>query len=148
MEGDVLYRRSQPAPPGWMALILYGPLAVIAAVGYAFRSLEELLPALAPLAAVMTVVFLGARRLTVSVTPSDLTVEYSLGWPRRRISRSEIVSAEPFRVPWWYGVGIRLTPKGWLWSVWGYRTVMLTRSNGRRFLVGADDPEALAAALR
>lgn len=148
MEGGFLYRRSQPAPPGWMALLLYGPLAVIAAVGFAFRSPGEMLPALAPLAAVMTVVFLGARRLTVSVTPSDLTVEYSLGWPRRRVSRSEIVSAEPFRAPWWYGVGIRLTPKGWLWSVWGYRTVMLTLSNGRRFLVGADDPEALAAALR
>ena len=63
MEGSFLYRRSQSAPPGWMALFLYGPLAVMAAVGYAFRALWEMLPVLAPLAAVMTVVFLGCGAL-------------------------------------------------------------------------------------
>ena len=45
-------------------------------------------------------------------------------------------------------MGIRFTPKGWLWSIWGFRTVLLTLSNGKHFLIGTDDPEALAAALR
>ena len=148
MEGHALYRRSQMSPPGLLALIFYGPLAVVTAVWYAFGVLREMFPALAALAAVITVVFLAGRRLTVSVTASGLAVEYGLGWPRRQIPRSEIVSAEPFRAPWWYGVGIRFTPKGWLWSIWGFRTVLLTLSNGKHFLIGTDDPEALAAALR
>ena len=148
MEGHALYRRSQLSPSGWLVLIFYGPLAVATAVWYAFGVLREMLPVLAVAAAVITVVFSAGRRLTVSVTASDLAVEYGLGWPRRQIPRSEIVSAEPFRAPWWYGVGIRFTPKGWLWSIWGFRTVLLTLSNGKHFLIGTDDPEALAAALQ
>lgn len=148
MEGHFLYRRSQLPPAGLLVLIAYGPLVVLVAVWYAFGVLGAMLPVLAAAAAVMSVFFLGARRLTVSVSSSDLTVEYGLGWPCRRIPRSEIVSAEPFSASWWYGVGIRLTPKGWLWSVWGFRTVMLTLANGKHFLIGTDDPEGLSAALR
>ena len=148
MEEQFFYRRSQRPPAGLLVLISYSPLVVLAAVWYAFGVRGERLSVLVVAAVVMTVFFLGARRLTVSVTPSDVSVEYGLGWPRKRIPRSEIVSAEPFLASWWYGVGIRLTPKGWLWSVWGFRTVMLTLSNGKHFLIGTDDPEGLAAALR
>ena len=129
-----------------MVPIMCGLLLIAFAAGLRAEA-QSIFPILAG-AAVITVVLLGSRRLTVSVSPSEVVVEYTFGWPRKQISRSEIVSAEPFRVPWWYGVGIRLTPKGWLWSVWGFRTVMLTLSNGKHFLIGTDDPEGLAAVLR
>ena len=129
-----------------MVPIMCGLLLIAFAAGLRAEA-QRIFPILA-VAVVITLVLLGSRRLTVSVSPSEVVVEYTFGWPRKQISRSEIVSAEPFRVPWWYGVGIRLTPKGWLWSVWGFRTVMLTLSNGKHFLIGTDDPEGLAAALR
>lgn len=146
MEGQFLYRRSQHSRNEVMVPIMCGLLLIAFAAGLRAEA-QSIFPILAG-AAVITVVLLGSRRLTVSVSPSEVVVEYTFGWPRKQISRSEIVSAEPFRVPWWYGVGIRLTPKGWLWSVWGFRTVMLTLSNGKHFLIGTDDPEGLAAALR
>ena len=59
----------------------------------------------------------ASRSLMVSVTASQVELAYSFGWPRKRIERSEIVSASPHRIPWWYGVGIRATPKGWMWNV-------------------------------
>lgn len=112
MEGHALYRRSQLSPSGWLVLIFYGPLAVATAVWYAFGVLREMLPVLAVAAAVITVVFSAGRRLTVSVTASDLAVEYGLGWPRKQIPRSEIVSAEPFRAPLVVRGGHPVHPQG------------------------------------
>lgn len=95
---------------------------------------------------VLAVVYTGFLRLTVIVTRPEIRLAYTFGWPRRRIDRARIVSALPFRIPWWYGWGIRKTPKGWMWNVWGRSTVLVTLTD-RQFLVGTDDSEGLAAAL-
>ena len=95
----------------------------------------------------VSVFFFGFRSFMVTVTPAEVELAYSFGWPRKTIERARIVSAEPVRIPWWYGVGIRRTPKGWMWGIWGFDTVFLNLSDGRRFLIGTDDPEGLAAAL-
>ena len=95
---------------------------------------------------VLAVIYTGFLRLTVIVTRPEVRLAYTFGWPRRRIDRARIVSSVPYRIPWWYGWGIRKTPKGWMWNVWGRSTVLVTLTD-RQFLVGTDDPEGLAAAL-
>ena len=141
-----LYQRTQYTNTTLMALLLFGwlPIVLLFGVRGAGGSLRFLvLPA-----ALMAVFFFGFRSLMVTVTTTEVELVYTAGWPTKTIERASIVSAEHFRMPWWYGVGIRRTPKGWMWSVWGFDTVLLHLSDGRRFLIGTDDPEGLAAALR
>ena len=151
MEETLIYRRRQytrlaaavPMYYGWMLVVV----VVLLGVGIEPEELVEIGRFLLIPLAIVTVLFLAFRSLMVSVTPTHVEVAYFFGWPRRRIERTDIVSVEPFRIPWWYGIGIRATPKGWMWSVWGRSTVLLTLANGKRFLIGTDDPDGLAAAL-
>ena len=49
---------------------------------------------------------------------------------------------------WFYGWGIRLTSRGWLWNTSGFDAVELTYLNGKRFIIGKDDPIGLAAEIQ
>lgn len=85
--------------------------------------------------------------LTVIVEPSCVRLIYGLGLIRRRIPMERIESAIPVRNSWWYGLGIRLTPHGWMWNIQGLDAVELTYVDGGRFRIGTADPEGLSAAI-
>lgn len=106
----------------------------------------ERAPYLAGLFPVLSLVYLGFLRLTVTVSGAEILLAYTFGWPRRRIDRDRVISAVPERIPLWYGWGIRRTPKGWMWNVWGRDAVRVTLTE-KEFLIGTDDPDGLAAAL-
>lgn len=142
----VIYRRTQTVRLDVTASLYFGWVVVVIAVS-GWRAFVDIMPRLVIPLAVLSVLFFGFRSLMVSVTRSYVELAYSSGWPKKRIERADIVSVEPFRIPWWYGIGIRATPKGWMWSVWGRSTVLVTLANGRGFLIGTDDPDGLAAAL-
>jgi hypothetical protein len=86
--------------------------------------------------------------LTVTVHDEELRVAFGPGLIRRRIPLRRIRRVSVVTTPWYYGWGIRWTPRGWLWNVSGLRGVELELDNGRRFRIGSDEPERLANALR
>ncbi len=102
-----------------------------------------------PIVAMVLVLILlwGATGLSVAVSPTEVRLRWRLGWPRKVIDRNEIVSTERIRNKWWYGWGIRLTPQGWMWNVWGLDAVKVNRSSGKAFVIGTDDPDGLRAAI-
>lgn len=67
---------------------------------------------------------------------------------RKEVRVDEIMAAEPTTTTFVDGSGIHLTRRGWLYNVAGRRAVLITRRDGRRFLLGTDDPAGLVAALR
>ncbi len=147
----VFYSHTQSANLKLLVPLNYGwlPLVIITMWVWADEgALSASLPWLILAALSVSVFFLGFRTLRVSVTPTEVELAYALGWPRKRIPRADIESAESFRIPWWYGAGVRGTPKGVMWSVWGFDTVLLTLAGGRGFLIGTDDPDGLVTALR
>ncbi|MGE3345671.1 MAG: hypothetical protein AB7L71_19790, partial [Vicinamibacterales bacterium] len=73
-------------------------------------------------------------------------VAFGVGY-QRTIPLSEIRSARPSRSPWWAGWGIRFVPRGLLYNVAGRQVVELELSNGRRALIGTEDPEGLTRAV-
>lgn len=85
--------------------------------------------------------------LTVEVTPEAVQVRLGPGLVRRRVRLSQIESVALVRNAWYYGWGIRLIPRGWLWRVSGLRAVELRLRNGRRFAIGSDEPQSLADAI-
>jgi hypothetical protein len=86
--------------------------------------------------------------LTVTVDDRLVVCSFGLGLIRKRFVVADVVSAEPARNAWWWGWGIRLTPRGWLFNVSGLDAVELTMANGRHYRIGTDEPEALAKIIR
>ena len=140
----LLYRHTQTSPPViWiLACCWWIPVALLSA-GNDFG----IVPYLLGIFMTVTVIYVSFLRLTVMVTRAELVLAYTFGWPRRRIERGRTISAVPYRIPWWYGWGIRRTPRGWMWNVWGRDAVLVTLTGGGEFLIGTDDPEGLVAAL-
>jgi len=86
--------------------------------------------------------------LTVRVTPGEIAWSFGGGWIGRRLALERVRSAEPHRSPWYWGWGIRWTPRGWLWRSYGLDVVWLELDTGKAIGVGTQDPEGLARAVR
>lgn len=146
MQPIVLYRHTQSSPV--FATVVVGFFALMAAVLIlAGEAAAEVLLIMGLTLVPVVIVVVGASALTTTVTSDEVHIRWRFGWPSRVIPRDEIVSAEAVRNRWWYGWGIRWTPHGWMWNVWGLDAVRLTRTSGKGFLIGTDDPEGLTAAL-
>jgi hypothetical protein len=100
-----------------------------------------------PLALVLGATGLIFSSLTVEVSPDELTWYYGKGFWRNSIRRREIVTATPERNKWWWGWGIHLTPRGWLYNVSGLEAVEITLRNGKTIRIGSDQASTLARAL-
>ena len=60
----------------------------------------------------------------------------------------QIDTCRPVSNPWIYGLGIRLTPHGWLYNVSGVEAVELKMKSGKTCRIGTDEPEVLTSALQ
>jgi hypothetical protein len=135
-----MYRHTQVG--GWMFMAA-GAMAV--AVGLAAGAWRV---ALAPLA-VVAVVWALFGTLTVTVDENAVTCRFGpIGLIRKRLAVADIRRAAAIRTSPLWGWGLRLTPRGWLWNVWGLDAVEFEMTNGTRFTVGTDEPRALMAALQ
>jgi hypothetical protein len=126
-------------------------IAMFSAIMALIRSEEASL--WAPLVIFVAVAFvylavLSATRLTTTVSASEISLEFRLGWPSKTIDRAAIVGAAIHRNIWIAGWGIRKVTRGWMWNVWGLDAVELELDSGRVFRIGTDDPAGLLAALR
>lgn len=86
-------------------------------------------------------------RLTVTIDDQIIKVEFGLRIIRKVFALKEVEAYRVVRNPWYYGWGIRLTPRGWLFNVSGLSAIELDMNNGKRYRIGTDEPENLAEAL-
>jgi hypothetical protein len=98
--------------------------------------------------AFMGVLTLLFGTLTTSVEDGVLSCAFGPGVIRRRIPLDRIADVSIGRSAWFYGWGIRLTPRGWLWRVSGMQHVEMEFVDGHRFCIGTDEPERLAEVIR
>lgn len=85
--------------------------------------------------------------LTVEIDGQTLTASFRGGVVRRTVDLAQVKGVEQVRTPWYWGWGVRLTPKGWLFNVQGRDAVLLELERGRGVLIGTDEPVRLAAAV-
>jgi hypothetical protein len=97
---------------------------------------------------IVGLVLANFSQLTVTVDDDGVELHFGWGWPRKHIELADIAVVDTVRNKWWYGFGIRLTPHGWLYNVWGLDAVQLDYHSGTRLRIGTDEPELLVAALR
>jgi hypothetical protein len=120
----------------------FAPAIVLVAAGLLNGKAELFLGA-----AILAVVGTLFSTLTIEVTPKELVWYFGPGVWRKRVKRSDIESAAPVTNKWWWGWGVRLTPRGWLYNVGGLKGVEIALMDGHTFRLGSDEPEALARAL-
>ncbi|RKY85416.1 hypothetical protein DRQ09_07330 [candidate division KSB1 bacterium] len=56
----------------------------------------------------------------------------------------DVESCKVVRIPWYYGWGIRIVPGGWLYRVSGFYAIEINMKNGKRYLIGTNEPQNLA----
>lgn len=141
----VFYRHTQAA---------YLPLAVVSFLGLVLLLATSSGPAepgalvtIALILVALGVTLHAFSQLTVTVSDDELHVFFRWGRPHRRYQLTDLVSANPVRNRWFYGFGVRSTPQGWLYNVWGLDAVEVRFGDGEIFRIGTDEPETLAAAL-
>ncbi len=85
--------------------------------------------------------------LTILVTDDELLARFGPGVPVKRVKLADVQSVEPVRNPWYYGWGIRLTPRGMLYNVSGFDAVEVRMRSGKVFRLGTDEPDRLVEAI-
>lgn len=94
-------------------------------------------------------VWLVFGRLTTTIDEARVTCRFGLfGRPRESFGLADVVSVEKVRTSPMAGWGIRYTPHGRLWNVWGLDAVELRLGGNTRFRIGTDEPDALLRALQ
>jgi len=146
----VIYENTQTISKNWRrvfliicVLFVLGPN--IAAGFFASKGFSLIL-----VAAVFGIYFAFVRPFmsaTTVVTFEHFEFRFAYGWPRTRLQRSEILSHKITYISGWVGTGIRGVSGGWLWRVWGRSCVEIRKANGKRLVIGTDDPEGLSRAL-
>jgi hypothetical protein len=86
-------------------------------------------------------------RLTIEIGNEYLRWRYGLGWPRFSLALAEITDVEATQTTFWQGWGIHRTRAGWLYNIAGRDAIIVTRRDGRKTLLGTDEPRRLKAAL-
>lgn len=95
-------------------------------------------------AVVMLISAFTLSSLTIAVRDGQLSWWFGPGIVKKTVPLSTIVSAEPTMTSVISGWGIHLTGRGWLYNVSGREAVLVTQQDGKRFLLGTDEPDSLA----
>ena len=74
--------------------------------------------------------------------------QFGIGIIRKVFDLAGIIDVQTVVNKWYYGWGIRLTPHGWLFNVSGLQAVEITSKSGKKYRIGTDQPEKLAAVVR
>lgn len=89
-------------------------------------------------------------QLKVELEGTTLRLSYGIGLIRFRFNLNAPVETRVITTPWYYGLGIRITPKGMLYNIHGRKAVeisYLRDGKKRSFMVGSAEPEELKRVL-
>jgi len=86
--------------------------------------------------------------LTVIVDDDYVRIKFGAGLIRKKFKLDDIESCSIVRNKWWYGWGIHLTPRGWLFNIAGLDAVELVMKNERIYRIGTDEPQKLDALIQ
>ncbi len=86
-------------------------------------------------------------QLTIKIEDKIIHIIFGIGLVRFKIKPDTITTTEIIKYPWYYGYGIRFTPKGsWLYNISGTQAVFIHyKKNGmqKKVLLGSNDCENL-----
>jgi hypothetical protein len=136
------YKHKQPG----RVIVISMTSAALIAMGFGVRS--HLLPVVLPVVCILLLSAILFSSLTIEIADGRLAWRFGPGLIHKSVSLAELSSVEPVRIRWWNGWGIHLTGNGWLYNVSGMEAVKVSLKSGKTFMLGTDEPQQLAEALR
>ncbi len=85
--------------------------------------------------------------LEISIDAQHLSWRFLPAFITKSVALADIIEAKPTRTSFIYGWGIHYTDRGWLYNVSGLGAVHVRMRNGKQFMLGTDEPAALADAI-
>ena len=134
---------------GFLMRRLLGAITVITGVSgiiIALRSTLRSIPLLAS-SVIILICTLLFDSLTVRVSQQFIQIHFGIGIIRKQFAIANIQNVTIVRNKWYYGWGLRLTPRGWLYNVAGLDAVEIRLHNGKQYRIGTDEPKELHNAL-
>ena len=102
------------------------------------------------IAGVFILLILLFYRMTLEIDYPRMKIQYGIGLIRFTFCLDHLQRVEIIHTPWYYGLGIRITPKGMLYNIQGSGAVRIFyQKNGKNksFMVGTPNPEELKEVL-
>ena len=87
-------------------------------------------------------------KLSTTVSEEKIDLVFRYGFPQKEILFSEIKSAELQKVTNMWGYGVKIMRHGSMWRAWGNTAIAIQKHDGRRIVVGSDNPEELLQAIQ
>jgi hypothetical protein len=134
---------------GWPIRIAFGLTALVFLVMMGMRPFDLSMSRAVLLVGAAAAAALGLlwSRMTICIDSDRLRWSFGPGWPRFSLALAEIQSVDATRTTFWQGWGIHRTRRGWLYNIAGWDAVLVTRADGKQFLLGTDEPRRLKSAL-
>lgn len=101
-----------------------------------------------PVIAILAVIALLFSTLNITVNDSCIKWSFGPSFWKKSISLSNIRSVKVIKTQWYYGLGIRLIPTGWFYTVSGLQAVELSLNDGSIVSLGSNEPNKLASAIK
>ena len=145
----MVYQKSQI---GWFLIGLFSAVSVFLVLAYWYQWGTNPLPKIPFLIAlaIQIVVLLLFYQLTITVNPSGIRIRYGIGLIHISLRMEKLLQVDAIKTPWYYGLGIRITPQGLLYNIQGSKAVRLVyqnRNKKKTIMLGTTEPEVLKRVL-
>jgi hypothetical protein len=109
-----------------------------------FAGLNPLLLAvIAPIIAIVGVLHWIVYSMTIEISENGLCWYFGPSVWKKRILLEDIARVQRIRIPWWYGIGIKYTPRAWVYLVASGDGVEIQTINNEIVRLGTDDVDRL-----
>ena len=144
------YKKSQY---GWVIIGMFAPMMLFLFFSYLYQWGNNPLT-LVPFVLVtglLGIILALFYKLTIVVKGSVLQAIYGIGLIRFRFKIDRLVGTQIIKTPWYYGLGIRVTPQGMLYNIHGLKAVRikyLSTGISKSVMIGTPEPQLLSKKLK
>ena len=142
--GNNMIKRYEHTQVGYLIIVAITTAMIAIGIMLATSGINLITIAILVVLAVALVLF---PSLTVTIWEDELILQFGPGAIRKRFRLNEIQSCQAIRVPWYYGWGIRLTPRSTLFRVSGFHAVHIKLTAGKEYVIGTDVPQELEESI-
>ena len=143
-----MYDRTQT---GWIVTTVIGLLTLIPIGTGLFIASDDPSSAMVSIACgILFFIFIPLfYQLRIRIDSAGIHIIYGVGIIRKTINPEYIDKIEIVQTPWYWGKGIRLTPRGVLYNIEGNKAVLIKyfEKKTKKILIGSDDCEGLKKAI-
>ncbi len=87
-------------------------------------------------------------KLTVVGNKDFVEIKFGIGLIKKKFHFKEIKDCKVVKNKWWYGYGIRKSPRGWLFNISGLDAVELSMKNEKVYRIGTNEPQKLSEFIK